>query len=159
MLKVTVKELICFTLSQLFGYSLHLYSDSQTQTKIISFISSSNGKWEQIDFLSESFIRASCKRLRSFVHHGESAYCSTWMFWIKNWKDLDVRYQPIQVPLSFFISFFLSFFLFFIVNFFSDRKPRICMFYKKLIYMKKHTFPYYVINEQIENKRIHYNIN
>ena len=33
------------------------------------------------------------------------------------------------------------------------------MFYKKLIYMKKHNFPYYVINEQIENKRIHYNIN
>ena len=125
MLKVTVKELICFTLSQLFGYSLHLYSDSQTQTKIISFISSSNGKWEQIDFLSESFIRASCKRLRSFVHHGESAYCSTWMFWIKNWQDLDVRYQPIQVSLSYFISFFLSFFLsffFFIVNFFIWQK-------------------------------------
>ena len=130
MLKVTVKELICFTLSQLFGYSLHLYSDSQTQTKIISFISSSNGKWEQIDFLSESFIRASCKRLRSFVHHGESAYCSTWMFWIKNWQDLDVRYQPIQVSLSYFIflSFFLSFFLFFYCEFFylTENRESVC---------------------------------
>ena len=158
MLKVTVKELICFTLSQLFGYSLHLYSDSQTQTKIISFISSSNGKWEQIDFLSESFIRASCKRLRSFVHHGESAYCSTWMFWIKIDRTWMWDISPSRChSLTLFLSFFLSFFLLWI--FLSDRKPRICMFYKKLIYMKKHTFPYYVINEQIENKRIHYNIN
>ena len=44
-----------------------------------------------------------------FIGYVELAYCSTSNFWIKNCQVLDLRYQPIQVSLSFFFSFFLFF--------------------------------------------------
>ena len=78
-----------------------------------------------MNFISELFIRVSCSRLRSFVHHvvvdvrfslqeklfvltifsgfiglcraSIIAWSSTWNFWMKNWFDLELRYQSIQV--------------------------------------------------------------
>ena len=46
-----------------------------------------------------------------------SVLCRTWNFWIKNWQNLDLKYQCIQVSLSFFISFFFSATFFLIENY------------------------------------------
>ena len=64
------------------------------------------------------FVRAS--DIQQFIALCTSAYCSAWNFWIKNWQDLDVRYQSIQFSL--FLAPFLPFLLLF-CDIFTDIKP------------------------------------
>ena len=62
------------------------------------------------------FVRASA--IQQFIALCTSAYCRACKFWIKNWQDLDVRYQSIQTSL--FYAPFLSCSLF--CDIFSDIK-------------------------------------
>ena len=63
------------------------------------------------------FVRVS--DIQQFIVLCTSAYCSAWNFWIKNWQDLRVRYQSIQVSL--FLAPFLPFLLLF-CDIFTDIK-------------------------------------
>ena len=74
----------------------------------------------KLSYQGELFVRAS--HIQQFIGLCRSACCSAWNFWIKNWQDLDVRCQSIQVSL--FLAPFCSFFFkTFFSDICSDRKP------------------------------------
>ena len=83
------------------------------------------GKREKMIFLLEPFIRASCSRLKLFVHHV-------------------VRNITLEAQENLFVLMSCVTELF--CDIFSERKPY--MLYRKLIYINKQIFLHHVINKQ-----------
>ena len=86
------------------------------------------GKGEQMIYLSEPFIRASCSRLKLFVHHV-----------VRNIK-LEAQ-ENLFVLMSCVTELFC--------DIFSERKPY--MLYRKLIYINKQIFLHHVISNKQSN--------
>ena len=94
-------------------------------------------KYSDIKLSNQGKLFVFASDIQQFKVLCRSAYCSAWNFCTKNWQELNLRYQSIQV--SCFLASFLSFFLSF-CDLFSDRK-----LYSEAAYT---TINYFYINKK-----------